>query len=175
MSVERRPSLNLVQGFTRQETLKLTGCTSSRLSYLEKVNLVVPMRIGSNKRPTVMFTWEQLLEIRAIKNLRKDVSLQTVRKVVDTLNRCGFDDSLRDKLLVIFGDDVLWIKPDWSDFVPPTALIVASKDKSSIGQFALLVIPPFTEIVNELWETAQASKVIDFDSFKERAKAQPAA
>jgi len=166
----------LIQGFTRQETLKLTGCTSSRLSYLEKVGLVVPTRIGSNKRPTVLYTWEQLLEIRAIKTLRKDVSLQTVRKIVETLNDRGFDDSLRDKSLVIVGDDVLWVTPDdWSDFEVPKALIVASKGGRGVGEFVLLVVPPFAEIIRELWKAAEESKVIDFESFKQRAKAKPAA
>lgn len=168
----------LVQGFTRQETLKLTGCTSSRLAYLEKVGLVIPNRIGSNKRPTVLYTWEQLLEIRAIKNLRKEnVSLQAVRMIVDTLNKCGFNDSLRDKSLVIVndGDAVLWVNPDWSDFAMPAALTVASKGGKGVGQFVLLVVPPFAEIVKELWDAAKDSNVVDFESFKQRAKAKPAA
>lgn len=169
----REPTL--FQGFTRQETLRLTGCTSSRLAYLEKVALVVPTRIGSNKRPTVLYSWEQLLEIRAIKTLRKDVSLQTVRKIVDTLNRCGFDDTLRDKSLVIVGDDVLWVAPDWSDFEVPAALLVASKSGKEVGQFVLLVVPPFATIVKELWDAAKDSTVVDFESFKQRAKAKPAA
>lgn len=166
----------LIQGFTRQETLKITGCTSSRLSYLEKVGLVIPQRVGSNKRPTVLYTWEQLLEIRAIRSLRKEsVSLQAVRMIVKTLNECGFDDSLRDKLLVIVGDEVLWVNPDWSDFKAPAALTVASKSGKGVGQIVFLVVQPFAEIVKELWDRAKSSKVIDFESFQQRAKAKPAA
>lgn len=173
------PSQVLVDGFTRQECLKLTGCTSSRLSYLEKVGLIVPTRIGSNKRPTVLFSWEQLLEIRAIKNLRQDVSLQTVRKIVDYLDQSGFDDSLRNKQLIVVDDQVFWINPDWSDFkdLVPSALKVADKKGKGVGQFVLLVIPPFTDIVNEIWRNAQdpeVAKVVDFEEFKRRAKAKPA-
>lgn len=169
----------LVDGFTRQECLKLTGCTSSRLSYLEKVGLIVPTRVGNNTRPIVLFTWEQLLEIRAIKHLRDDVSLQTVRKIVDYLNKCGYDDSLTTKQLVVLGDDVFWVNPDWSDFQyhVPAALKVAGKKGKGVGQFTLLLIPPFTDIINEIWETAKepsVSKVVNFEEFKRRAKAQPA-
>lgn len=167
---------SLVSGFTRQEVIKLAGCTSSRLAYLEKVGLVVPQRIGPSKRPIVLFTWEQLLEVRAIKDLRKEVSLQTVRKIVDYLNRNGYDDSLRDKLLVVLGNDVFWVNSDWSDFsqnVPP-ALKVAGKN--NIGQYSLFVLPPFSGMVDDIWKTAEEnSNVIDMESFKERAKAKPSA
>lgn len=169
----------LVDGFSRQECLKLTGCTSSRLAYLEKAGLIVPTRYGENKRPAVFFTWEQLLEIKAIKNLRQDVSLQTVRKIVNYLDQSGFDDSLRNKQLVVVNDQVFWINPDWSDFKDlfPSALKVADKKSKGVGQFVLLVIPPFADIVNDLWNTAQDSevaKVVNFEEFKRRAKAKPA-
>lgn len=165
-------------GFTRKETMQLTGCTSSRLAYLEKVGLIIPYRYGTNSgRPTVVFSWEQLLEIRAIRNLRhEDVSLQTVRKIIEFLDQSGYDNSLRNKQLVIVGDEVFWIELDWSDFGTnmPTALKVGSKKNRGIGQYVLLVIPPLLDIVKDIWEAAQNSKVIDFPSFKERAKAVPA-
>jgi hypothetical protein len=34
------------------------------------------------------------------------------------------------------------------------------------------VIPTLTEIVDEVWEAARKSEVIDFESFKQRAKVQ---
>lgn len=163
----------VIEGFTRQETLKLTGCTSSRLSYLEKVGLIVPTRVGNNTRPTVLFTWEQLLEIKAIKELRKDVSLQTVRKIVEFLNENGYDDSLRDKQLIVLDDEVFWVSPDWSDL--PTALRVASKSSKGVGQYILFICPPFADIVSEIWDAAKEnSNVVNFEDFKRRAKARPA-
>lgn len=166
----------VVDGFTRQETLKLTDCTSSRLSYLEKVGLIIPSRLGNNKRPTVLFTWEQLLEIRAIKNLRKEVSLQTVRSIVSFLNENGFDDSLRDKSLAVIDDEVFWINESWDDLGARLyALKVAGKNKKDVGQYSLLIIPSFNEIVEDIWSNAKnASNVVDFESFQARAKARPA-
>ncbi len=165
-------------GFTRKEAMQLTGCTSSRLAYLEKVGLIVPYRYGtSSGRLTVVFSWEQLLEIRAIRNLRQeDVSLETVRKIIEFLDKSGYDNGLRNKQLVVVGDEVFWIEQDWSDFGAnmPTAIKVANKKNQGIGQYVLLVIPPLIDIVNDIWEAANNSKVIDFESFKQRAKAIPA-
>jgi DNA-binding transcriptional MerR regulator len=165
-------------GFTRKETMQLTGCTSSRLAYLEKVGLIVPYRYGaSSGRPIVVFSWEQLLEIRAIRNLRQEeISLQTVRKIIEFLDKSGYDNSLRNKQLVVVGDEVFWVEQDWSDFGAnmPTALKVADKKNKGVGQYVLLVIPPLIDLVNDIWEVAKDSKVIDFQSFQQRAKAVPA-
>ncbi|MBW4667650.1 MAG: MerR family transcriptional regulator [Cyanomargarita calcarea GSE-NOS-MK-12-04C] len=167
--------MNQMSGFTRQETMHLAGCTSSRLAYLEKVSLIVPYRFGNNARPTVIFSWEQLLEIRAIKNLRKDVSLQTVRKLIKFLDDSGYDNSLRDKQLVVVGEEIFWVKQDWSDFGEnlPTAVKVAGKSDKQVGQYVLIVIPPLIDIVNEIWKAARRSKIVDFKSFEKRAKTLP--
>jgi DNA-binding transcriptional MerR regulator len=66
----------IIDGFTRTETLALTETTSNRLQYLEKAGLIIPQRIGKSRKPTVIYTWEQVLEIRAIKHLRQEISLQ---------------------------------------------------------------------------------------------------
>lgn len=164
----------LISGFTRQEVIKLTGCNANRLSYLEKVELVIPTRFGSVKKPTVVYTWEQLLEIRAIRDLRREVSLQTIRSIVSFLNDSGIDDSLRDKQLVVIDDEVFWVDVSEADKIGAFVVKVASKNKKQVGQFMFWTIPPLANIVAEIWETAQRSSVIDFESFKARAKAQPA-
>jgi len=163
--------MGVMEVFTRQETLALTENTSNRLQYLERAELVVPQRYGNSKKPTVIYTWEQVLEIRAIKNLRQEVSLQTVRKIITLLNKSGFDNSLRDKKIVVLDDNVYWVMPDWSDM--PRVMKVANKGDHELGQFMLIVIPPLASVVEEVWQSAQKSKVIDFESFQQRAKAQP--
>ncbi|MGD1931389.1 MAG: MerR family transcriptional regulator [Leptolyngbyaceae cyanobacterium] len=164
-----------ISGFTRQEALRLTQCTSSRLVYLEKVGLINPTRIGSGRKPLVLFSWDQIVEIKAIRSLRKDISLQTIRKIIDFLNQAGYDKGLKQKRLVVVNDDVFWVKSDLADLGECIeALIVASKKEGRVGQYVLLVIPPLVDIVNEIWETAKQSNVIDFESFKVRAKAQSA-
>jgi hypothetical protein len=39
-----------------------------------------------------------------------------------------------------------------------------------VGQYILLVIPTLSEIVNEIWQAAATSPIVDFASFKQRAK-----
>ncbi|MGB7444585.1 MAG: MerR family transcriptional regulator [Coleofasciculaceae cyanobacterium] len=166
--------MSLIEGFTRLETLALTETTSNRLQYLEKKGLVIPQRIGKSRKPTVIYTWEQILEIRAIKHLRQEISLQAVRKIVEFLNESGFDDSLRDKQIVVIDNEVFWIRQDWQDFPEkmPSAVKVAGRSGRGVGQYLLLVIPTLIEIVNEVWEAARKSEVIDLNSFKQRAKVQ---
>lgn len=160
-----------MEGFTRQEALALTKTTSSRLAYLDRTGVIVPEKYGNSKKPTVIYSWEQVLEIRAINDLRQKVSLQTVRSIVKFLNDSGFDASLRDKHLVIANDEVFWVMPDWSDM--PRIMKVADKKNKELGQFVLIVLPPIADIIKAVWETAKKSKVVDFESFKRRAKVEP--
>jgi DNA-binding transcriptional MerR regulator len=167
--------MSVIEGFTRRETLELAGTTSNRLQYLERSRLVIPQRIGKSRKPTVIYSWEQVLEIRAIKHLRQEISLQTVRKIINFLDKSGFDDSLRDKQLIVIDDEVLWVQQDWKDFPEkiPSALKVAGNKGKDIGQYVLLVIPPLSEVVNEVWKAAEKSPVVDVESFQQRAKAHP--
>lgn len=160
-----------MEGFTRQETLALTNTTSSRLAYLDRTGVVVPEKYGNSKKPTVIYSWKQVLEIRAINDLRQKISLQTVRKIVQFLDEGGFDTSLKDKHLVVVNDEVFWVMPDWSDM--PRIMKVAGKKNKGLGQFVLIVLPPISDIIKAVWENAKNSKVIDFESFKRRAKAEP--
>ena len=159
-----------MEGFTRQETLALTGTTSSRLSYLDRTGVVLPEKYGNPKKPTVIYSWEQVLEIRAISHLRQKISLQTVRKIIQFLNDSGFDESLRDKHLVVVNDEVFWVRRDCSDM--PQVMKVADKKNKHCGQFVLIVIPQLASIINDVWKAAKKSKVVDFESFKRRAKAK---
>jgi DNA-binding transcriptional MerR regulator len=167
--------MSLIEGFTRRETLDLTKTTSNRLQYLERADLVVPTRIGASQKPTVLYAWEQVLEIRAIKNLRQEVSLQTVRKIIKFLDDRGFDNSLRDKQMIVVDEDVFWVNTDWTDFHTqmPAVLKTVGKNGKDVGQYTLIVIPPLIDIVDEIWENAKRSSIVDFEHFKERAKAKP--
>ncbi|NDJ18569.1 MerR family transcriptional regulator [Myxacorys almedinensis] len=161
-----------MEGFTRQEAIALAKTTSSNLAYLDRAELVVPEKYGNSKKPTVIYKWEQILEIRVIQDLRKKTSPQTVKKVVQFLQTNGFNSSLADKHLVVINDEVFLVPPDWSNM--PKVMRVASKRSRGLGQFVLVVFPPLEDLVREIWETAKKSEVIDFESFKRRAKAKPA-
>ncbi len=160
-----------MEGFTRQETLALTQTTSSRLAYLDRTRVVVPQKYGNSRKPTVIYTWEQLLEIRTIGTLRKHISLQMVRQLVQFLDANGLDTSLHDKHLVTTPNEVFLVRPDWSDM--PQVMKVADRGDAGLGQLVLLVLPPLQTTVQAIWTAAEQSRVIDFESFKQRAKTAP--
>ncbi|WP_204137437.1 hypothetical protein [Halomicronema sp. CCY15110] len=161
-----------MEGFTRQETLALTQTTSSRLAYLDRTGVIVPQKYGNPKKPTVIYSWEQVLEIRAIANLRKQISLQMVRKLVAFLDEHGLDATLHDKHLVTTPNEVFLVAPDWSNM--PQVMKVADRDGDGLGQLMLMVLPPLNTVIQDIWTAAETSQIIDFASFKQRAKTTPA-
>lgn len=166
---------NVVDKFSRREVMELAGATSNQLQYLERSELITPERVWNDKKkPDVYYSWEQLLEIKAIRNLRETTSLQTIRKILSFFEKYQFQKTLKDKRIVAINDEVFWIKEDWSDFGKKLiALKVADKQGKGIGQYTLLALPAFQEIVDEVWEVAGRSKVINLESFRQRAKAKP--
>lgn len=158
-----------MEGFTRQEALALTKTTSSRLAYLDRTGIVVPEKFGSPKKPTAIYSFNQVLQIRAINELRQQVSLQTIRKIVKFLEKSGFDTNLWNKHLVVVHDEVFFVLPDWSDL--PGIMKVASRQSKGLGQFVLVVLPPIADVVESVLETAINSKIINFESFEKRARA----
>jgi len=161
-----------MEGFTRQETLALTQITSSRLAYLDRTEIILPEKYGNPKKPTVIYSWEQVLEIRTIANLRKQISLQMVRKLVAFLDEHGLDTTLHDKHLVTTPDEVFLVSPDWSEM--PQVMKVADRQGEGLGQLVLMVLPPLSTVIRDIWQAAEASNVVDFESFKQRAKTTPA-
>lgn len=151
--------------------MALTQTTSSRLAYLDRTRVVAPQKYGNPKKPTVIYSWEQVLEVRAISDLRHKTSLQMVRKIVKFLDANGLDPKLRDKHLVVANDEVYLVMPDWSNM--PTVMKVADRENRGLGQLVLLVLPPLSNVIKEVWEAAKQSEIIDFESFKRRAKAMP--
>ena len=161
----------MIEGFTRQETLALTQTTSSRLAYLDRTGVIVPQKYGNSKKPTVIYSWEQVLEIRTIANLRKQISLQMVRKLVTFLDEHGLDTTLHDKHLVTTPSEVFLVAPDWADM--PQVMKVADREGAGLGQLVLMVLPPLNTVIQDIWQAAATSNVVDFDSFKQRAKTTP--
>jgi hypothetical protein len=161
-----------MDGFTRQETLALTQTTSSRLAYLDRTRVIVPQKYGNPKKPTVIYSWEQMLEIRAIANLRKQISLQMVRKLVKFLDQHGLDTTLHNKHLVATSDEVFLVSSDFSEM--PQIMKVADRQGEGLGQLVLLVLPPLNTVIHDIWHAAEQSQMIDFESFKRRAKTTPA-
>lgn len=102
----------MLNGFTRQEVIKLTGASPGNLSYLDETNLVRPYKEGNPKRPKfVIFSTEQLLQIQLIEKLRGRFSLQEIRKVIRHLNERSIDSFLWSQLFMV-GNQVCLVDGD---------------------------------------------------------------
>jgi DNA-binding transcriptional MerR regulator len=158
------------RSFRRFEVVEVTGSTLSQLQSLERSGLVIPHRVTENGRILVLYSRTQILQIKAIKKLREEISWSQLKNLIIYLNENGFDSSLYNKHLVVVGKEVFWIKEDWSNLSEDmaTAIMVASRKNKGVGQYVLLVIPPLIDAVNEIKKAAQKSKLIDLDSFISR-------
>ena len=160
-----------ITGFTRQEAMQLTNCTSSRIAYLEKIGLITPFRYGTiGGKPTVIFSYRQLLGIQAVRELRlEDVPLATVKTLVSFLENTNQVDISKDKLLVAVNEDVFLVQKDWSDFANkmPKSLKKASKENKNISWYTLIVIS-IGDLIDEIFNTAKNSKKIDFRDFQKK-------
>ncbi|MFN5501709.1 MAG: MerR family transcriptional regulator, partial [Pseudanabaena sp.] len=91
----------MTNGFTRQEAIDLTGIDSGRLSYLDRTKLVVPLKFGNPKHPKVVYSWQQVLEIKTIERLRENLTLQEIRKVLVFLKEHDYEPSFFAHKLVL--------------------------------------------------------------------------
>lgn len=149
-----------MERFTRRETLLLTRTSLGQLAYLAKTKLISPCRCRETQ--TIYYTWDQVLEIRAINRLRRHLSLQTIRKIICFLQEQGFDTRLRDKHLVVLSDGVSWVRSE-----SETLALVQLTDRQNKhpGQL-LLSLPPWSQVIKDRWETAQTCQVVDFEQFR---------
>jgi hypothetical protein len=166
-------------GFTQRETVVLTRTSSSRLAYLAKTGIVTPhghadspadlSHADGNCRDDWRYDWEQILELRAINHLRQKMSLQTIRKIVAFLEIHGSDRCLHNKQLIVTDHAVDWVKPHPNTQLPQIVQVVGPANKH-VGQFKLPAIPSVASLVNEVWDAARRSNVIDFERFQQRAR-----
>ncbi|MEO0987923.1 MAG: MerR family transcriptional regulator [Cyanobacteria bacterium J06639_14] len=153
--------------FTRRETVILTRTSPGRLAYLAKIGMVVPACVDNGSHKQTYYSWEQILELRTIQQLRGQISLQRIRKVMRFLEGMGGDRTLHNKHLVIEDGEVNWVQIESGN--APHVIQVAAKTNRHIGQLNLMLMPPISDLVSDVWEIARRSNVIDFESFRQRA------
>jgi DNA-binding transcriptional MerR regulator len=133
--------------FSRQEVLKLTGLSSGQLSRLDKSGVVEPTKLGSESHPVVLYSLNQVLELRVIAALRTQLSMQEIRKVVNYIREYGFDTALSGKFLIFCGEQLYWICSDES--LQETIIKLTGKNR---GQVILKAIHPIGDILSDLQE-----------------------
>ncbi len=155
--------------FPRRHAVVLACSSLGRLAYLEKTGIIVPQRVGLPQRPTVLYSWEQILEIRAISRLRQHLSFQAIRKIIQYFDDHGFDRSLRDKHLMIGPTGVTWICPG-GHAMSQQLVDLAGKRTSPMGQFVLAPLDPCGSGPIGMMPAARGAKVIDINGFRQKVR-----
>ena len=146
--------------FTRQEVLALSGLSSGKLSYLDRIEFVTPMKTGSKGRPICLYTWEQLLELRIINHLRQDASLQQLRQAKEYLKNVGDTESLASKTLVAVNNKIYLISNRFGE-IEKLFVEISGKNQGQVVIHSLLKV---SEVVKEIWKEAEKAKIVDFAS-----------
>lgn len=143
--------LGEITGFTRQEVIRMTGAKPGNLSYLDRTKLVVPYKEGNSKRPTsVIYTVEQVLQIKIIERLRERISLQEIRKVLKFLADRGYTPSLFKCNLFAIGSQVYLIEDNCE-----LGLQVREASGKNKGQIVIHNIGPIGDVIEELKKEGQ--------------------
>jgi DNA-binding transcriptional MerR regulator len=148
----------MTSGFTRQEALSLTSISPGKLSYLDETELVKPQKFGNPKHPKVIYSWEQILQLKVIDRLREKLSLQEIRKVIEFLKERHYKPSLFTCNLVFIGTQ-LYLIEDWKEF--GTLVLTASGENK--GQVIIHEVGAIGEVVSDLKKEAEKHHVLDFD------------
>jgi len=148
----------MTSGFARQEALSLTGISSGRLSYLDETELVRPEKLGNPKHPKVIYSWEQILQLKVIDRLRERLSLQEIRKVIEFLKERDYSPSLFSCNLVFISSQ-LYLIEDWQEF---GTLVLEASGKSK-GQVVIHEFGVIGEVLSDLKKEAEKHHVLDFD------------
>ena len=96
-----------MQGYTAEQTCRLTNCTPHQLRYWDRMSLVKPSVQSTGGRPGVrrLYSFRDLVALRVVRSLIDNgMSLQRVRRAWEYLRRRGdMDSHLSDSTLVTNG------------------------------------------------------------------------
>jgi DNA-binding transcriptional MerR regulator len=157
-----------MEWFTRRHAVILARSSPSRLKYLEKTGIVVPYRTRSAQKPEVLYSWDQILEIRAIARLRQYLSFQTIRKIIRYFEDHGFDRSLRNKHLIVRNGSVTWVRP--SANISPEMIQLHGKRDSQTGQLLLTTLEFSDQSPGNRHHSSPVKKVVNLHEFKQKLK-----
>jgi DNA-binding transcriptional MerR regulator len=153
--------------FPRRHAVILARSSPGRLAYLEKTGIIIPQRIGQPPRLEVVYSWEQILEIRAIGRLRQHLSFQTIRKILRYFDDHGISRTLRDKHLIINHHGVSWVRLDTTAH---QVIHLVGHGCSFMGQFVLAPLEAAEMGVCDQRTSQPLAKVVDLEHFRQKAR-----
>ena len=139
--------------FSRQQAIELSGLSSGQLSRLDKAGIIQPTKLGSTAHPTVLYSLNQVLELRTLAALRQKLSMQEIKKVIDHLREHEFEPTLFGKFLIFCNDELYWITlNDLSEAI----FKLSGKNK---GQIVLKAVHPIGDVISGLQEEVKRREV----------------
>jgi DNA-binding transcriptional MerR regulator len=102
-----------MEGFTAEQTIRFTGCTSHQLRYWDRISLVKPSVQSTGGRPGVrrLYSFRDLIALKCVRSLLDGgMSLQRVRRAYTYLRkRAGLEEHLSELKLVTDGQSIFKI------------------------------------------------------------------
>jgi len=136
----------LIKYFRRNDVVKLTGLSLSKIDNYSKTKLITPIKKGGK----VFFTYNQVLELKIISKLNKVVSLQEIRKVIAFLEEINCKQSISSLNLTFTVNNVFY-KPVNCDY----CMNLTGKNK---GEFNINVL----DISKEIEDGIKTNNIVDF-------------
>lgn len=170
MEVTSFQATGVFPGLTRPETITLMGITINQLNHFEKMGWVVPKRFGSNKRPTLIYEWKNLVQLQFLKTYRDRYDKSTVEKVLKFID----ENTLKfDSWILINKDDINkkemigWLYQKDLKLNLDISEIQEKQDVQNIN-INLSFIPPLEILVKQVFEGVESSGGMDLEEFKQR-------
>ncbi|BAS60431.1 MULTISPECIES: helix-turn-helix domain-containing protein [Leptolyngbya] len=148
----------MTTGFNRQEVIAMTGIKPSNLSYLDETDLVKPHKIGESKKPQVIYSIEQVIQIKLIQRLREQLSLQEIRKIFQFLVDRQYQPSIFGCKLMRVGKELYFVESECE--FGAYVLSVSGKHK---GQIMIHQIGELGEAIVELQQEALKRQILDYE------------
>ena len=121
--------------------------------------LVVPDRESGSDASgaSILYSWPQIVELRAIKRLRQSCSYPTLKQAIQVLDNltCGNTD-FSDKRLIAYGNAIYWIANDPTTFQTTITQLTGKNPGQGLITFT------YSELLEEI--RARSGQVIDFQS-----------
>jgi hypothetical protein len=149
---------NLPTGFTRQETIALSGENSGNLNYLDDIGIISPQRFGNPKRPKVIYSVEQIIKLKIIAMLRDRLSFREACKVAQFIRDRNYSQYLFNSLLVVINGELFSIT-SWESF----GLKVLATAADNKGRVEIREVGRIGDAIAEIKQAGIAAQILDFE------------
>jgi len=161
---------NLINGFSHQEIIKLTGVSDNSLRYWVKQSIVNPQKVplGNGKRSTYFYSFTELIEIKAIMKLRSNVPVKMIKAVKSFITQHFETTTISDKPLVVLDmeDKVTVFLKNSDDILTQ----ITGKYTGQTIYMDLAIIPSIKSQLKEIMEVVKSGSCesLDIKGFRSR-------